>query len=384
MKFFPLIWKNLTRRKVRTTFTLLSLVAAFVLFSLLGAIRQALSLGIDVAGQDRLVMRHKVSIIQLLPQSYQGRILALQGVSDATAQTWFGGNYQDSDTFFAKIVVQPESFLRVYPEYVLSASERKSWLETRTGAVVGQQLAETFGWKVGDRIPIQADIWPTKTGNTWELDVVGIYEGSKEDVDDSQLFFRYDYFDEARRFGQGLVGWYVIRIANPDDSAKVAARLDATFANSESETKTEPEAAFVQGFANQVGNIAAIIGSIVGAVFFTILLVAGNTMAQSVRERTSELAVLKTLGFTNGGVMALVLAEALLLVVLGGGLGLLLGWLLVPVVGESLKGLLPVFRLPGRDVAVGAVIILLLALAAGALPALQAMRLRIVDALRRV
>jgi len=383
VKYLYLVWSNLMRKKLRTLLTLLSILVAFLLFGYLGAIRQGFSQGIDVAGLDRLIVRHKVSIIQLLPQAYESRIEQVDGVEDAVYQTWFGGIYQKPSNFFAQMPVEPEQYLEMYPEYQLPQEQREAWLKTRSGAIAGRGIAERFGWKVGDRIPINATVWTRKGGEiTWEFDLVGIYDGAEKGTDTSQFLFRYDFFDEARQFGQGLVGWYTVRVADPERAAEVAAAIDAEFANSPYETKAEPEGAFLQGFANQIGDIGFIMMSIIAAVFFTILLVAGNTMAYAVRERTNELAVLKAVGFTDGGVLALVLGESLLMTVLGGGLGLGLAWLLVSA-GDPTGGSLPVFYIPVSDLAAGALLILLMALVAGILPALQARRLRIADALRR-
>jgi putative ABC transport system permease protein len=238
---------------------------------------------------------------------------------------WCGGIYQKPSNFFAQLPVNPEPFMDMYPEYLLEPQEREAWLATRTGAVVGRVTADRFGWKVGDRIPIQATIWTKKDGSSnWEFDLVGIYEGAEKGTDTSMFLFRHDYFDEARQWGDGQVGWYYVRIKDPERAAEIAEAIDVEFANSPAETKAEPEGAFVQGFANQVGNIAKIFMAILSAVFFTILLVAGNTMAQSVRERINELAVLKAVGFTDRGVLGLVLAESCLLATIGGLLGLAL------------------------------------------------------------
>ena len=383
MKYLYLVWSNLMRKKLRTLLTLLSILVAFLLFGYLGAIRQGFSQGIDVAGLDRLIVRHKVSIIQLLPQAYEARIEQIDGVEDAVYQTWFGGIYQKPTNFFAQMPVEPDQYLDMYPEFLLPAEQRAAWLKTRSGAIAGRSTAERFGWKIGDRIPINATVWTRKGGElTWEFDLVGIYDGAEKGTDTTQFLFRYDFFDESRQFGQGMVGWYTVRVADPDRAAEIAAAIDAEFANSPYETKAEPEGAFLQGFANQVGDIGFIMMSIIAAVFFTILLVAGNTMAYAVRERTNELAVLKAVGFTDGGVLALVLGESLVLTALGGGIGLGLAWLLVSA-GDPTGGSLPVFYIPARDLAAGGVLILLMALIAGILPALQARRLRIADALRR-
>ena len=383
MKYLALMWSNLMRKKLRTVLTLLSIMVAFLLFGYLGAVRVAFTQGVEVAGADRLVVRHKVSIIQLLPEAYEAEIEQIDGVVDATPATWFGGMYQKPGNFFAQIVVRPEELLAMYPEYRLSDEDRARWLATRSGAIVGEKLAERFGWKVGDRIPITGSPWQNKdTGDSWEFDIAGIYGGAEKATDTSQLFFRYDFFDESRAGGRGLVGWYWVKIADPDRAAEIAEAIDAQFANSRYETKAEPEGAFVQAFAGQLGNIGLIITAIVGAVFFTILFVAANTMAYAVRERTNELAVLKAIGFTDRGVLGLVLGESLLLTLVGGGLGLVLAWLLVAA-GDPTNGMLQVFYIPTRDLVTGIVLIFALALVAGLWPALQAQRLRIADALRR-
>jgi putative ABC transport system permease protein len=383
MKFLPLIWRNLLRRKVRTLFTTLWIVVAFVLFGVLAALNLAFSAGVDVADMDRLIMTHKVSLIQLLPISYQDRLLAIPGVVGVVHQTWFGGVYQDPKNLFMQTAVEPERFLRMFPEYVMPADQRARFIAERTCAIVGRGTANRFGWKVGDRVPIQATIWTKRDGSrAWEFDICGIYEGAKPGVDTSWFLFHYDYFDEGRQFGQGLVGWYTIRIADPTQAAAMIQKIDATFANSDYETKTVPEKAFLQSFAQQVGDVGSIIRAIISAVFFTILLVAANTMAQSVRERTNELAVLKTLGFGNGLILSLVLIESFAIALVGGGVGLGLAWLFT-LGGDPTGGLFPDFYIPGSSISLGIVFALGLGFVAGVMPAVQAMRLQIVDALRR-
>lgn len=384
MKFFPLLWGNLKRRKLRTSLTLLSILVAFVLFGLLCAIREALAGGVDMAGADRLVVRHKVSIIQLLPESYRARMERLDGIALAVHQTWFGGMYQDPRNFFMQSPVEPEPFLEIFPEIVLPADQKEAWVKTRTGAIVGRATAERFDWQIGDRVPIQSSIWPKEDGSrVWEFDIVGIYDGREPGTDTTSLYFRYDYFDEARPDGKGLVGWYSIRVDDPERAAEIGALVDKEFENSSAETKTEPEGAFVQAWVDQIGNIVLIVAGIMGAVFFTILLVAGNTMAQAVRERLGELGVLKALGFTNERILVLILGEACALSLVGGGIGLGLAMLFVSG-GDPTGGMLPLFRLPTQDVLLGIAISLALGLAAGILPALQAMRLRPADAIRRM
>lgn len=381
MKFVPLVWSSLWRKKIRTIFTLLSVFVAFVLFGLLMTIRTAFSFGVDIAGLDRLVLIHKVSLIMPLPVSYLDRLQATEGVAVATHNTWFGGVYQDPSNFFAQIVVDPEPFLAIYPEYRLPPDQRAAWLADRRGAIVGADLAKRFNWRVGDRVPIVGTIWQPKQGQVWEFNVAGIYDG-EPGIDKTQFFFRYDYLDENRAGGEGLVGWYVVKIADASRAQEMAARFDQMFANSSAETKTTTEKGFVEGFAKQVGDIGAIMVAILVAVLFTMMLVAANTMAQSVRERTSEMGVLKTLGFSNHSILALVLGESMLIAVLGGWLGLLVAWLIVRQ-GDPTGGMLPIFVLPSRDVALGAATVVGLGVLAGLQPAFSAMRLRITDALRR-
>ena len=385
MKFLYLVWSNLKRKKLRTALTLLSILVAFVLFGFLSSVKQALTGGVQMAGADRLVVRHKVAIIQLLLASYKERMERIPGVALATHQTWFGGVYQDrKNGFFMQNPVVPEEFLDMHPDLILSPEQKTAWLQTRTGAIVGRKTAERFHWKVGDKVPIQSSIWAKADGNrVWEFDIVGIYDGKKKGTDTTPFFFRYDYFDEARGFGKGMVGWYTIRVQDPARAAEVAKLVDQEFENSTAETKTEPEGAFAQAWAKQVGNIAFIVAAILGAVFFTILLVTGNTMAQAVRERTGELGLLKAMGFSNAQIVSLVLAESCLLTVLGGALGLGLAWMVISR-GDPTGGLLPLFFFPTRDLLVGFGISIGLGFVTGIFPAFQAMRLRVADALRRI
>jgi putative ABC transport system permease protein len=384
VKYLYLTWANLKRKKARTVLTLLSIIVAFILFGLLSSIKHALMGGVEMAGKDRLVVRHKVSLIQLLPQSYEARMERIPGVLAAVHQTWFGGYYQDPKNFFAQCPVMPEEFLKQYTEFQLPEEQKKAWLETRTGAIVGKQTADKFHWKIGDKIPIISPLWTHDGNQTWEFDLVGIFTGKNKSTDETSLYFRYDYFEEARPdWGKGKVGWYTIKIADASRAAEIAKTVDQEFENSPAETKTEPEGAFAQSFVKQIGNIALITAAIMGAVFFTILLVAGNTMAQAVRERTGELGVLKAIGFTSRQVLGMVLIESCTMAVLGGGIGLALAWL-ISMRGDPTNGMLPMFHFPPRDIAAGAVLCLLLGLVTGIFPAMQAMRLRVSDALRRM
>lgn len=387
MKFFPLIWRNLLRRKFRTIFTVGAIFFAFVLFGVLMALRAAFSIAPEMAGQERLMVIDKISLIQPLPFSYGDRIKQVDGVSDITHANWFGGYYQEVRNQFSTMAVDPESWLRVYSkEFELPEDQKKTWLADRTGAIVGIDTARKYGFKVGQRIPIQGTIYRRPDNGPWEFTIDGIYDSKLKGTDKTNLFFHYDFLNETVRAQSAFkdqVGWYVIALRDPDQAVQMASKVDALFANSPVETKTDTEKAFVSGFAKQIGDIGSIMTSIVAMAMFTILLVAGNTMAQAIRERTNELAVLKTLGFGNGRVLGMVLVESTLIAVLGGGLGLLLAYAAVTIGGDPTNGLLPAFYLPTAALFTGIVLVVALGLASGALPAWQAGRLRIVDALRR-
>lgn len=388
MKFLALVFSNLKRKKLRTTLTLLSIFVAFLLFGFLSAIKEAFLAGVSMAGADRLIVRHKVSLIQPLPQSYEAKIEAIPGVDAVAAQTWFGGIYKDPKNFIATFPVDPDKYVNMYPEFVIAPDVMTKWKQTRNGAVVGQvtfdRMAKSDGWKIGDRIPFTSPIWGQPVGQSqWEFEIVGTYTVSKKGADETGFIFRYDYFEEARPDRKGTIGWFGVRVKDPGQVAQVAARIDEQFANSPHETKAEAEGAFAAGFASQVGDIGKIVAGVVSAVFFTILLVAGNTMSQSVRERTEEIGVLKAMGYPNGLVLILVLIESCLLAVLGGFAGLGLAWL-VTLGGSPVPQMLPVFVIPHRDLALGAAFALALGLIAGAFPALQAMRLQIAVALRKL
>lgn len=381
MNFLWIVLANFKRHKLRVALTLLSIAAAFVLFAYLAAIRHAFNF-INVAKADRLMVRHKTSIMNLLPQSYEARIEKIPGVVEAMHQTWFNGVYKEPKNLFPQTPVNPGELRAMYPEFVLPPEQMRAWLETRTGAVVGRKTAERFGFKVGDRIPLLATIWQPRQGTMWEFDLVGIYDGEEKGTDTTLFLFRHDYFDENRRYGQGLVGWYIVRVTDPARAVEVARRIDQQFANSPAETRSETEGAFVKEVADSIGDIGAIITAILTAVFFTILLVTGNTMAQAVRERTQEIGVMKAVGFTDRQVLGLILVESLLLAVLGGGIGIGLGVAGVNR-GDPTGGALPIFFIAPADIFAGLIYVTLLGLLAGILPALQGMRLSTVDALRR-
>ena len=383
MKYLPLVWAALWRRKPRTIFTMLSIVVAFLLYALLSGVNAAFNAGVEIAGADRLVTTGRYSLTQVLPFGHIQQVQSLPGVARVAGQSWFGGYYQKESNFFPQFPTQIEPYLEMYPEIVLPEEQKQTMLNTRTGALVAKTLADRYGFKIGDRIPIIAGIWPLADGsNNWEFDLVGIFDtkNPKERSMYEMMLFHHDYFDEARQFGKGTIGWMVVKTRDPDRNETVVKQIDALFANSPNETRTQTERAFNQSFAKQMGDIGLIMSSIIGAVFFTLLFLTGNTMMQSVRERIPELAVLKTLGYSDLGVLTLVLAESLALCLIAALIGIGLAGLLLPGIAAKLPGFSGLSLKP--EAFAGAVgLALLLALIVGLPPALRAMRLQIVDAL---
>jgi putative ABC transport system permease protein len=384
MKYSALILSNLFRKKIRTTLTIGSFAVALFLFGLLAVVRGAFNQGVEVAGTDRLVVINKVSIIQPLPVSYDERLLRIHGIKEVTHQNWFGGVYQDERNFFAQMAIDDDTFRSVYPEYVIPDDQWQAYMGDREGAVVGADLAKRFNWKLGDRIPIKGTIFQ----GTWDFNIRGIYHGKKVEDDTTQFWFHYKYLEERESaYWKGLVGWYTVKVDNPDDSVRVAKEIDETFSNSPWETKTDTEKAFATSFAKQAGNIQLLILSIGAVVFFTLLLVTGNTMAIAVRERVRDLAVLKAVGFSDVFVLVLVLAESVLIAAIGGALGLGFAKLLtflIALFGDPTHGMLPLVYLSPQIVVAGFAVTAAVGVVAGLLPALSAMNLNVVDALRRV
>ena len=384
MAYLYFIWRNLLRKKIRTLLTVLSIVVAFILYAALGTLNYAFNMGVDLAGADRLITIHKTSLIQQLPYSYVNRVRSIEGVANVTHATWFGGYYQDPKNQFPQFPVVAEEYFAMYDNTVMPAEQMEAWKRNRLGAVVGRTLATRFDWKVGDRVPLQA-LYDKKDGSrVWEFVIEGIYDAAPgQVVDTSTMFFHYDYFDEARGFGNGTVGWLILRVDSPEVANRVADDIDILFANSSAETKTSTEKVFMESFAKQFGDIGAITRAILAAVFFTMLLIAGNTMAQSVRERIPEIAVMKTIGFSDRSVLLMVLAESILVAVIGGLAGVGLAWLFISGAKADLQAFLPGFAMPVSILASGALLSIGLGFLTGIFPALQGMRLSIVSALGR-
>ena len=387
MKYLHLVWASLFRRKTRTVLTLVSIVAAFLLFGLLDAVRTSFAhAGQSANGAARLQTGAKLSFIQLLPRSLQAQMERVDGVKSVTFANWFGGAYQDPHNQVFTFAVAP-NYLDIYPEISVSAAERKAFAETRTGALVGEKLAKRYNWKIGDRVPLQSQIFPDRSGSkNWQFDIVGILHATDKKSGgfyDQMFLLNWKYFDETTPYNQGQVGWYVVRVADVNQADRVARAIDALSVNSDHETRTQTEQAATASWMKQLGDIGLIAASIMGAVFFTLLLLAGNTMMQAVRERTGEIAVLKTIGFSSRGVMAMVLAESVLLLLLGGVAGLALATVVIPALSEGSGGMLNLPTVGASSWALGLALMALIGVLVGALPAWNAMRLNIVDALAR-
>ena len=385
MKYLHLIWAELFRRKTRTFLTLVSVLAAFLLFGLLDGVRESFNqAGQSANGAQRLQTGSRLSFIQALPLALNSRIAQTEGVKTVTYANWFGGAYQDPHNQIFSFAVAP-NYLDLYPEIEVSAAERKTFADTRTGILVGEALMKRFGWKVGQKIPLQSTIFPNSDGTkNWTFDIVGVMRAKDKKAGgwyDQMLLLHWKYFDESTPYNRGQAGWYVSRVADVNQADRVAKAIDALSANSDHETKTMTEQAATASWMKQMADIGLIVGSIMGAVFFTLLLLTGNTMAQAVRERVPELAVLKTIGFSSVSVLAMVLAESVLLVMLGGVLGVGLSAILGPIVNAVSNGAIniPPLGLNSWLLALG--LMLGIGLLVGVLPALRAMRLNIVDAL---
>ena len=386
MSSVGLVWSNLFRKKVRTVLTVLSVLVAFVLFTMLRAVAVAFdSGGFGPAGADRLQVSPKFSIIDPLLVSQMREIERVPGVAAVTHADWFGGVYQDASQFFPKFPVDPRGYFDLYSELTIDPAHLDAFANTRTGAVAPAGLAQRFGWNIGDRIPIEGDIYPMADGSrAWEFELVGtyLYNDRRDETGSGVFLFQYDYFDEAKAFAAGTVGWFIVRVADPERAAETASAIDALFENSLNPTRTATEDEAQREFAKQQGDIGLMTTGILAAVFFTILLLTGNTMAQSLRERIPELAVLKTFGFTDGAVALLVLAEAVLLCLVGGALGVGLGTATMVAIEPGLRQFFGLIEVTWDVVASAIGIALILGLVVGSVPALAARRLAIVDALR--
>ncbi|USD21575.1 FtsX-like permease family protein [Microbulbifer variabilis] len=379
-----LIYKNMTRKPLRLFLTCFAIFIAFLIFGAVTSLKSALNSSVELSADNRLVVFNRINFTQSLPISYFQKVAAVEGVKDVTHLNWFGGYYQEQSRQIVSLAVDPESYLRVYEEIVIPDEQKQAWFNNRQGALIGEKLAQIYGWKIGDRIPISSNIFTHKDGGyTWEFVVSGIFKGDTEQYDTRQMLFHYKYFMETQTFGNDWIGWMALTTDDPSLNEKVAKTIDDSFANSQSETDTSTEKSFNKAFIEQIGNIGLIIFSVVFTAFFTILIVVGNTMALAIRERTGEIAVLKTLGFSSARIFRMVLSESLLVAFIGGLSGLTAAWLLVEGIKTFLARFLPNLILDG-DIALQALFfMLLLGIITGLLPAFNALRLNIVSAFNR-
>jgi putative ABC transport system permease protein len=385
-RWLPLVWANLRRRKLRLALTFASILIAFLLFGLLEAVRTSMVEGVNMAGADRLVMRNKAGLTAPLPLAYYEKIKTVQGVRAVASQSWFGAEFrtpQNPKEPFALFATQPVALLDVQSELKLPDDQKKAWLQDRQALIVGQTLAQKFNWKVGDRIPIRSQIFKKTDGSdTWTFNIVAVYSTGSQFIDGS-AYMNFDYYNESLAYAKDNIGSAAIRVNDASQATTIAKKLDAMFANSDAETETATEREWIKHWIDQIGDMTIIITSVTLAVFFTMLLVTANRMAQSVRERTNEIGVMKTLGFGAGLIVLLVLLESLLLTLSAGLSGMGLAKLLSLGLAPVLKSNLPGFALSGSTIMFATLLMIAFGLVAGLWPSLMAMRLKVVDALRR-
>jgi putative ABC transport system permease protein len=385
MNDFLLIRKNLFRRKLRAILMMVSILIAFAIYGVLVSFERAFNAGQDRATPDRLVVLNKINITQPLPISYFARVAAIDGVAQITHFSWFGGYYQEPRNFLAAFAVDPESWMKLRDsDFAFSPEARAAFIRERTGVLVGARMLEKWGWKVGDHIPVSSSIWSQKNGShAWDFTIVGSFTARIPQADTNVMLMGYDYLNETRSFGKDLISWLTLRTTSVTENERVTNTIDGMFANSPFETATDSEKAFQRAFAAQLGNIALIVELVVGAAFVTILMIVGNTMVMTVRERTREIGVLKTLGFPRGRILRMVLGESILLALLGGLPGLGVALLLIAKVRDSLMSFVPTLSLY-PDIAAAAIgLMIVFGIITGLAPALGAMRLNIVTALGR-
>ena len=383
MTLIELVRKNLFRKRLRTILTIVAIFVAFLIFGILATFQKALNAGVEVAGADRLITVNKINFTQPMPLAYATRAAAVPGLKQVAHAVWFGGYYQEPRNFLVAFAVDPKNYLDIYTEYVLPPAQREAFLRDKTGLLVGKAVADQFGWKAGDRLPLKSNIYRQKNGSdTWDFTIAGIVTGNDARVDTNFVMFHYQYLADTRPFGDGTTGWMILKTANAKENARIMREVDALFANSAYETETKTEQAFNKAFAEQLGDLGFIVTSVVSAAFVTILLIVGNTMMLTVRERTSEIAVMKTIGFTTNRIFGLVLAESMLLALIGGILGVVAAWLFSFALAGPLSRFGPVAF--SYDTALTAFVLMaLLGFLTGVIPAYRAMSTNIITALGR-
>jgi len=383
MRVLKLILKNSLRHKLRTSLTILGMAIAVMAFGVLRTVLDMWAESVEATAANRLITRQAVSFIFPLPYSYRDKIAKIPGVETVSFANWFQGTYKDKNNFFSRMAVDPETFFSVYPELLLNPKEFETFKQERNSCVVGSEIANQYGFKLGDVIPIDGDIYPGK----WEFVVRGIYLPREKSTDATQMVFHWSYLDERMKQDMpgraGNVGWYIVKIKDPSQSAIISDQIDALFTNSPNATKTETERAFTQNFISGLNSLLQAMNFVSFIIIGIIMLVLGNTMIMSARERTREYAVLKTLGFSAGHLVGLILGESLLIAVLGAGFGLLATYPIVAGIAAVMpKGFFPFFFVTPTTIVLGAAAALLVGLAASIFPIQRALSTKIVDGLR--
>lgn len=382
MSDFYLVYKNMTRKPLRLFLMVFATFTAFLIYGVASSFENALNAGVELSADDRLITVNKINFTQPLPIAYVNKVRAVENVEGVVHLNWFGGYYQQPQNFIQTFAVDEENLFKVYNQILVEEDEKQAWLRNRQAILVGPKTADTYGWKKGDRIPLRSNIFTQQNGSdTWDFDIVGIYGSEDPQADLFSVYIHYDYFNETQSFGGDFIGWMGIRTSDPSVNEQVIKDIDDQFVNSPFETETVPEKAFSKAFVAQVGNIGLIVGSVVVAAFFIILVIVGNSMVLNVRERTSEIGVMKTLGFKSERIFALILSEAVLLAFIGGGLGIGASALAISTINELNLPFTMVIDTSAMLEAVG--YILLLGLLTGIVPAVNALRLNIITALSR-
>ncbi|PCI64614.1 MAG: ABC transporter permease [Kordiimonadales bacterium] len=378
-----LIFKNLTRKKLRLFLTMFATFIAFLIYGTITSFQAALDAGVELSADDRLVSVNKINFTQPLPISYVNKVRGVAGVEEVVHMNWFGGYYQDPRNQVQTFAVDKDTLLGVYTEIILTDEEEANWLQNRQAILVGESIARTNGWKVGDRLPLNSNIFSQADGKTvWQFDIVGVYTGADAQTDTNSVYIHYKYFNETQSFGGNYIGWMGVKTASPDLNEQVIKSIDDLFVNSPFETETVPEKAFQKAFIEQIGNIGLILTSVIGAAFFIILVIVGNSMVLAVRERTAEIGVMKTLGFKSVRIFRMVLGESMLLALMGGGLGLLASLGMIGLM-NSVPAPLPTLIMDADVVLKAVGVMLALGLITGIIPAVSALRLNIITALSR-
>ena len=385
MNDFTLIRKNLFRKKMRAGLLIFSIMIAFLIFGVLGAFYSVWTSGTSTAADNRLVTVNRINFTVSMPFAYWGRVEGVEGVTNVSHASWFGGYYQEPANFIQTFAVDPESYLAVYPELTMPDEQRAAFINTRDCLLVGADLATQYEWSVGDRIPLLSNIWQKQDGSaSWDFEICAIFDAEDEKVPANYAIFQYDYYNEALAFNRDNIGWMVLTTADASLNESVGREIDALFANSPAETETSTEAAFNEAFIAQMGNVAMILLFVVGAAFMTILMIVGTTMVMAINERTKEIGVMKTLGFPAPRIFRMVLIESILLSLVGGLLGLGLATLLIAGSAAAIAGFLPGFSMPPSVMLIGVGLALALGFITGIIPAINAQRVTIVTALGKL